>query len=166
MLSQESEGNCFVMLCFSCHLQRSAETELCTVSLQHLPQHVGSKQHLYQSSSHTYDLLLFSAPQRPQHGQKSAHCDIILILFLPPGQPIAAEYLPDRRRCLAVRCLLVLRRRRLQNVLSPGVVMQPSLCCQPLDLTHLNSLSCEQVVNKITLNFLPQHIRSRGWDYK
>lgn len=124
-----------------CHLQRSAETELCTASLQHLPQHVGSKQHLYQSSSHTYDLLLFSAPQRPQHGQKSAHCDIILILFLPPGQPIAAEYLPDRRRCLAVRCLLVLRRRRLQNVLSPGVVMQPSLCCQPLDLTHLNSLS-------------------------
>lgn len=119
MLSQESEGDCFVMLCFSCPLQRSAETEL---SLQ---------QHLCQSSLHTYDLLLFSAAERPQHVLKSAHCDILVILVLPPGQPIAAEYLPDRRRYLAVRCLLALRRRRLQNVLSPAVVMLPSLCCQP-----------------------------------
>lgn len=160
MLSQEIEGDCFVMLRFSCPLQCSAETEL---SLQQLPQHVGSKQHLCQSSLHTYDLLLLSAPQRPQHSLKSAHCDILVILVLPPGQPIAAEYLPDRRRYLALRCLLPLRRRRLQTVLCPAVAMQPSLCCQPHKQALLSF--CQQRAH-ITTNFLSRHIKRRGWYYK
>lgn len=99
------------MLCFSCHLQQSAETELSTASVRQLPQHVSSKQHLCHSGLLTSHLLLLlsSAPERPRHGYTSAHSDIIfivviIVLFLPPGQPVAAEYLSDRRRHLAVRC--------------------------------------------------------------
>lgn len=96
-------------LCFSCHLQQSAQTELSAAAVQQLPQqHVSSTQHLCHSPLHTLVLflLLASAPERPQHGSTSAHSDIIIILlFLPPRQPIAAEYLSDRRRYFAVTCL-------------------------------------------------------------
>lgn len=87
------------MLCFSCHLQESAATELSAASVQRLPrQHDRIKPHLGQSPLHTF--LLFSAAERLQHGYTSAHCDVI-ILFLPPGQPVAAERLSDGH--LAVR---------------------------------------------------------------
>lgn len=88
------------MLCFSCRLQESAATELSAASVQQLPrQHDRIKPHLGQSPLHT--LLLFSAAERPQHGYASARCDVVL-LFLPSGQPVAAERLSDGRGHLAV----------------------------------------------------------------
>lgn len=95
------------ILCFSFHLQQSTRTELCTP-----PQHVSSK-HLCQPP--LQNLYLFSASERLQHVCTWAHCDIILIL--PPGQPVAAEYFSGGHRYLTVWCLKlemcteILRRR-------------------------------------------------------
>lgn len=91
------------ILCFSRDVQQSAETELSAAAVQQLrQQHISSKQHLCHSPLPPLHLLLYSAPERPQHGSTSVHGhNIFTILFLPPGQP-TAEYLSDRHRYLAM----------------------------------------------------------------
>ncbi|XP_040913181.1 uncharacterized protein si:ch211-67e16.4 isoform X4 [Toxotes jaculatrix] len=89
------------IMCF--HLHASAETELHTASVQQLPQqHVSSKRHVHLSPLHNL-LLLLAAPERSQRDFTSAYCDINVVLLLPPGQPITAEYFSDGRRYLTVR---------------------------------------------------------------